>query len=725
MGTEVEHASGDIQSTVTTPPSTTSTSAPKTSMFAKRSGFVIPKNKLSGSLVRVHKGTKKGDADLMNEEANKQVHRKTKWGPDLNMDTTVRKGRALAYQTRINQISQQLTLGMLELEDNDESFAASESRFGKTSDQQLSHEESALLELERREIIGELLKLNPTYKAPADYKPLLKEAKVPIPIKEYPGYNFVGLLFGHSSDTLKRLEKETGAKVQVYGTKKDTGGKVEITPSDGNEIENTCEDMYVHVSADTFEKVDAAVALIELLLTPVSVNPVSSSTTSTSVPNNNVNAHPSQGRPSSLIAPPLINQGIAQPYAGSLSLSQGHFQQYPQPWFSAGPAQTPTYPQSGFKPSNVPSLFGPQPGVAASFSPVFQNPSAPLSGNQPPFMQQAPPLVQTGGPRNTSMPVLPSPTTQPSLQGPPYSSRPPMSISPQFAPAPASSGPMTAQVPSHGHNIMALQKNLSPMNIPNRMISPLSGPPQASGAVANQQSRGGFSPSESTHSIGPVQSANAAARPAPMPFPMQSSAPPPQPRFPNSISGNVLSFDPVRPVSAAISRPSSSDFTFQPHRPPNAAASPLWQGNHSIRHPVQGQASLAPQPPLLRPMVHNMNPSPVQDGFSRPQVNQPMAQIPTNFSGNQPRHHPMMPGPTVPHMQPRNFIPPHQINPFPPRPGSRMHIQDNHHAGPAHPPRFPIPQQHFGNHLGRPFFNTSGTQQTYDPFSPTSPSRGR
>lgn len=98
MGIEVEHASGDIQSTLTTLPSTTSTSAPKTSMFAKRSGFVIPKNKLSGSLVRVHKSTKKGDLDLTNEESNKQVQRKTKWGPDLAMDTTVRKGRALAYQ---------------------------------------------------------------------------------------------------------------------------------------------------------------------------------------------------------------------------------------------------------------------------------------------------------------------------------------------------------------------------------------------------------------------------------------------------------------------------------------------------------------------------------------------------------------------------------------------------------------------------------------------------
>lgn len=43
-------------------------------------------------------------------------------------------------QTRINQISQQRTLGMLELEDNEDSFAASESHSGKTSDQQLSHE---------------------------------------------------------------------------------------------------------------------------------------------------------------------------------------------------------------------------------------------------------------------------------------------------------------------------------------------------------------------------------------------------------------------------------------------------------------------------------------------------------------------------------------------------------------------------------------------------------
>lgn len=98
MVTEVGHASTDIQTTVTAPPPTASTSGPKTSMFAKRSGFVIPKNKLSGSLVPVFRGSKKRDADMINEEATKKVQRKTKWGPDLTMDTTVRKGRALAYQ---------------------------------------------------------------------------------------------------------------------------------------------------------------------------------------------------------------------------------------------------------------------------------------------------------------------------------------------------------------------------------------------------------------------------------------------------------------------------------------------------------------------------------------------------------------------------------------------------------------------------------------------------
>ena len=51
----------------------------------------------------------------------------------------------------------------------------------------------------------------------------------------------------------------------------------------------THEELYLHISAETFETVDAAVALIELLVTPVSGNPAAVSTTPTSVSRTNVN----------------------------------------------------------------------------------------------------------------------------------------------------------------------------------------------------------------------------------------------------------------------------------------------------------------------------------------------------------------------------------------------------------------------------------------------------
>ena len=83
----------------TTISSTTSGSTAKVPIFAKKAGFVIPKNKLSGSLVPVQRGAKKpGIGDAFNGETTKHVPRKTKWGFDLTQDPAVRKGRALAYQ---------------------------------------------------------------------------------------------------------------------------------------------------------------------------------------------------------------------------------------------------------------------------------------------------------------------------------------------------------------------------------------------------------------------------------------------------------------------------------------------------------------------------------------------------------------------------------------------------------------------------------------------------
>ena len=94
MSTKLEQSSNYSQSTATSVPA----SGSKISKFATKSGFLIPKNKISGSLVPFIRGGKKGGGDAANGENNKEGQRKTKWGPDLTQDTAVRKGRALAYQ---------------------------------------------------------------------------------------------------------------------------------------------------------------------------------------------------------------------------------------------------------------------------------------------------------------------------------------------------------------------------------------------------------------------------------------------------------------------------------------------------------------------------------------------------------------------------------------------------------------------------------------------------
>lgn len=45
----------------------------------------------------------------------------------------------------------------------------------------------------------------------------MKSMKVPVPVKERPDVNFVGLLLGPRGSTLKRMEDESGAKILLRG----------------------------------------------------------------------------------------------------------------------------------------------------------------------------------------------------------------------------------------------------------------------------------------------------------------------------------------------------------------------------------------------------------------------------------------------------------------------------------------------------------------------------
>nr|CAD1830692.1 unnamed protein product [Ananas comosus var. bracteatus] len=689
MATKVEPSSSlepsHAQSAVSaSTPSSVQASNPKVSIFGTKSGFVIPKNKLSGSLVPIFRGGGKKEADnALKEENAKQVQRKTKWGTDLTQDAAVKKGRALAYQTRVEQITRLLKSGAQEIGDDEGSLSPTQA---SNSDSKKNHvnEESQkleLLELERREIIGEILCLNPNYKAPADYKPLLKETKVPIPVKAYQGYNLIGLLLGPESNTQKRLEEETGAKIRVHGTKKATGEKREITQSDINEAQSAYDDLYINVAADTYEKVDAAVALIELLLTPVILTPVTSGNDST--PTSVTSTMPAAAE---------VNKGSIQPI---LATPNSGFPQYhSHPWFPSGP-MNPSPP--------IPS------GITIPFAPNSSMQLPPYSGRPlPPFglIPRAPVVVD---PRS-QFPIQSIPQHPNQISLAPNvtvsSSRPLVSISPQtlsIGPqGPPPFRPSAHQTPIISPPMPNLLSNFSnrPPIVPSSLPSSLNIPTNMSGRPlppANFAASNAFSSRPPTMPGPPPLHQNASV-PGPPPVLPQSSTPshligslsarppipvsslPPQ-QLPLSISGGTSNFSLLRPP-----RPISGDFTFQPIRSQGPGSSnPHIAPPH--RTPVQ-------QPPHIAPFPGS------------PNIVHPPPRFPAlpNSSPNQPR------APTAQMNSPNFFagpVSPNLPGRGPTRPVQFMHPHQNQLASANRPAGLMAPNQH------------SGGNQIYDPFSPT------
>ncbi|KAL6006210.1 Splicing factor 1 [Asimina triloba] len=121
---------------------------------------------------------------------------------------------------------------------------------------------------ERQEIISQLIKRNPAFKPPADYRPPKLQKKLYIPMKEYPGYNFIGLIIGPRGNTQKRMEKETGAKIVIRGKGSVKEGRLQ-QKRDLKPDPSENEDLHVLVEAETQEALDAAAGMVEKLLQPV------------------------------------------------------------------------------------------------------------------------------------------------------------------------------------------------------------------------------------------------------------------------------------------------------------------------------------------------------------------------------------------------------------------------------------------------------------------------
>lgn len=745
--------------------STVSASSPKVSKFGAKAGFVIPKNKLSGSLVPIFRGGSKGDSGSMGkEESTKQFQRKTKWGADLTQDAAVRKGKLLAYQTRMEQITQQLKSGSLKFDEDQGSESPQPSSVNSATDHDDMSQKVERLELERREIIGEILRLNPSYKAPADYKPLLKESKVPIPIKSYSGYNFIGLLLGPESNTQKRLEEETGAKVRVYGTKSGSTEKREITKSDISEAQVAYEDLYVHLSADTYEKVDTAVALIELLLTPVSGTAGTAPVVSSSPAANNADLQAANQDSGFSPAP------VTVPRPSSLPVRPGQqpFQLYPPTWFQTN---VPPHPSSTFMPPFNPTQFPVlriPPGAPQYFSRPPNISTAPRTSSppvmRPPLLVQLAPrqsspvpipqsvaTLRSPGPVNPQIgppvrPFVPAPVnfsgwgpapTAPNRPMAPPSSYPSMRPPPAVPSAPTPSGPQF-NVPD---NVARPPTNFAPHPTPMFSSQPSTIPPNFSpvpshiGLVltpgpASSSSGSSMPPSPTPPPTSLAQIPPSAPAPAPAPASfhpvlvpvsphMQGPIPlrPPQslPATPTPNSSTILPIVSSPVTAPKPLRPISGDFTFQPLRTQPPPASPV---SHS-----SGLPFAAPKAPSFRPASQNpipgatVAPNPFPAGATNIGPPPPMLQ-------GYPHLTPARPGATAIPVSPPSFSQPPSQAPNPSRPP------------PAYPSNFQQANQIQMIHLTRPrgsftvpiqpmpgnAHTSVGGNQIYDPFSPTASS---
>ncbi|KAI9883154.1 MAG: Histone acetyltransferase [Watsoniomyces obsoletus] len=168
---------------------------------------------------------------------------------------------AYTLHLRIEEISQKLRINDVVPADGDRSPspAPQYDNFGRrVNTREFRYRKR--LEDERHKLVEKAMKVIPNYHPPSDYRrPTKTQEKVYVPVNDYPEINFIGLLIGPRGNTLKTMEKDSGAKIAIRGKGSVKEGKGR---SDAAHTSNQEEDLHCLIMADTEEKVNKAKKLI-------------------------------------------------------------------------------------------------------------------------------------------------------------------------------------------------------------------------------------------------------------------------------------------------------------------------------------------------------------------------------------------------------------------------------------------------------------------------------
>lgn len=114
------------------------------------------------------------------------------------------------------------------------------------------------------------MKNDPNFRPPVEYQQQKRSQrpsdKVYIPVKEFPEINFFGLLVGPRGNSLKKMERDSGAKISIRGKGSVKEGKVRPDQY----AEDAEEDLHCLITADSEDKVAACVRMINKVIETVS-----------------------------------------------------------------------------------------------------------------------------------------------------------------------------------------------------------------------------------------------------------------------------------------------------------------------------------------------------------------------------------------------------------------------------------------------------------------------
>ncbi|XP_052895588.1 splicing factor 1-like, partial [Anopheles moucheti] len=212
-------------------------------------------------------------------ESSRRRKKKSRWSDGDHLQTffptllpstlTPEQQEAYLLQLQIEEISYKLRTSELMIQQNLAQRSPSPEPIYSSDGKRVNTREYRLrkkLEEQRHQLIQRMQLLNPDYNPPANYKPpvIRIEDKVLIPQDEYPHINFVGLLIGPRGNTLKTMEKDTGAKITIRGKGSVKQGK--IRRQDGPPLLGGDEPLHAFITASNHEVVQIVVNRIKEMI---------------------------------------------------------------------------------------------------------------------------------------------------------------------------------------------------------------------------------------------------------------------------------------------------------------------------------------------------------------------------------------------------------------------------------------------------------------------------